>query len=212
MILQTLVVGNVLTNCYVIGCDDTKEGAVIDPGGNPDRIPALVEKVGVQPTYIINTHGHADHIEANGEVKKATGAQILIHGSDGPMLTDPEKNLSIYFGPAIVSPPADRFVTEGEVIEIGHITLKVLHTPGHSPGGISLVSDGCVFTGDALFAGSVGRTDFPGASYDQLMASIRTRLFALDDSLIVYSGHGPQSTIGWEKSHNPFFNESYGLF
>jgi len=212
MILQTLVVGNVLTNCYVIGCDDTKEGAVIDPGGNPDRILALVEKVGVQPTYIINTHGHADHIEANGEVKKATGAQILIHGSDGPMLTDPEKNLSIYFGPAIVSPPADRFVTEGEVIEIGHITLKVLHTPGHSPGGISLVSDGCVFTGDALFAGSVGRTDFPGASYDQLMASIRTRLFALDDSLIVYSGHGPQSTIGWEKSHNPFFNESYGLF
>ncbi|MFQ6094376.1 MAG: MBL fold metallo-hydrolase [bacterium] len=212
MILESLVVGDVFTNCYVIGCEDTKDGAIIDPGGSPDRILAVVEKLEMKPKYIINTHGHADHIEANGEVKEATGTQILIHSSDGPMLTDPEKNLSVYFGPAVVSPPPDRFVTEGEVIEIGRIELKVLHTPGHSPGGISLLGDGCVFTGDALFAGSIGRTDFPGASYNQLIESIRTKLLTLDDPLRLYSGHGPESTIGWEKDHNPFLNQSYGLF
>jgi hydroxyacylglutathione hydrolase len=103
-------------------------------------------------------------------------------------------------------------MTEGEIIEIGTLTLKVLHTPGHSPGSISLVGEGFVFTGDALFAGSIGRTDFPGASHAQLLASIRTKLFSLDDSFRVYPGHGPESTIGWEKSHNPFFDESYGLF
>ncbi|UCE20347.1 MAG: MBL fold metallo-hydrolase [Gemmatimonadota bacterium] len=212
MIFETLVVGNVFTNCYIIGCKNTNDGVVIDPGGHPDRILDVIERLGVRPIYIINTHGHADHIEANREVQEATGAQILIHASDGPMLTDPEKNLSVFFGPAIDSPPADRSVAEGEVIEFGRMGLQVLHTPGHSPGGISLVGDGCVFTGDALFAGSIGRTDFPGASHDQLIDSIRTKLFALDASLKVYSGHGPESTIGWEKGHNPFFNESYGLF
>ena len=212
MILETLVVGNVFTNCYIIGCENTKDGIVIDPGGNPDRILERIGALGVNITSIINTHGHADHIEANREVKEATGAQILIHTSDGPMLTDPERNLSIFFGPAVDSPPADRFLAEGEEVEVGHITLKVLHTPGHSPGSISLVGEGIVFSGDALFAGSIGRTDFPGASYDQLIDSIRTKLFTLDGSLKVSSGHGPESTIGWEKAHNPFFNESYGLF
>ena len=212
MILETLVVGNVFTNCYVVGCEKTKNAVVVDPGGNPGRILDLIERLEVKLAYIINTHGHADHIEANREVKEATAAQILIHPSDGPMLTDPEKNLSVFFGPAIDSPPADRCIAEGEMIEFGTLQLKVIHTPGHSPGGISLVGNGCVFTGDALFAGSIGRTDFPGASYDQLIDSIRTKLFTLDDSLRVYSGHGPESTIGWEKAHNPFFNESYGLF
>ena len=212
MILETMVVGSVFTNCYVIGCEETKAGAIIDPGGDPEQIISVVEKLGVNPIYIINTHGHADHIEANGEMKEKYGAQILIHEADAPMLTVPEKNLSVFFGPALETPPADTFMTEGDVIEIGTITLKVLHTPGHSPGGISLVGDGFVFTGDALFAGSIGRTDFPGASHSQLLESIRTKLFTLDDATKVYSGHGPESTIGWEKEHNPFFNESYGLF
>lgn len=212
MILETVVVGSVFTNCYVIGCKETLTGAIVDPGGNPEKIFTVIEKLEIHPQYVINTHGHADHIEANEQVKEVFGAEILIHESDGPMLTEPEKNLSVFFGPAIVSPPADRFITEGQVIEVGRIKLNVVHTPGHSPGGVSLVGDGYVFTGDALFAGSIGRTDFPGASYEQLIESIRSKLFTLDDSLKVYSGHGPESTIGWEKTHNPFLKESYGLF
>ena len=212
MILETVVVGNVFTNCYVIGCEETRIGAIIDPGGNPEKILSLVKTVGINPRYIINTHGHADHIEANGEMKEAFGAQIYIHRSDGPMLTEPEKNLSVFFGPAVLSPPADRFLSEGDKMTIGRIALNVLHTPGHSPGGISLVGDGFVLTGDALFAGSIGRTDFPGASYDQLIESIRSKLLTLDEATKVFSGHGPESTIGWEKTHNPFLNEAYGLF
>lgn len=212
MILETLVVGSVFTNCYVIGCEQTHTGAIIDPGGNPEQILSTVERLGLNPMYIINTHGHADHIEANSEMKQAFEAQILIHEADAPMLTVAEKNLSVFFGPAIESPPADAYMAEGDVIKVGSMTLKVLHTPGHSPGGVSLVGDGFVFTGDALFAGSIGRTDFPGASHTQLLESIRTKLFPMDDAVKVYSGHGPESTIGWERAHNPFFNESFGLF
>jgi hydroxyacylglutathione hydrolase len=212
MILETLVVGSVFTNCYIIGCQETGSGVIIDPGGNAPEILERVKQFQLEPKYIINTHGHADHIEANGQVKEACGASILIHEADAPMLTEPEKNLSVFFGPALVSPPADAFMQEGDRIEVGTISLRVLYTPGHSPGSVSLVGDGFVFTGDALFAGSIGRTDFPGASHNQLLESIRSNLFTLDDSMKIYPGHGPESTIGWEKSHNPFFNESYGLF
>ena len=211
MILESVVVGSVFTNCYVLGCEKTRNGAIIDPGGDVGLVHDLVKKLDILPRYVINTHGHADHMSENGEMKKRYGAQILIHRGDAPMLTDPEKNLSIFMGPAIVSPPADRFVEERDIIEVGEVRLKVLHTPGHSPGSISLVGHGCAFTGDALFAGSIGRTDLAGGSHRQLLESIRIKLFPLADETRVCSGHGPESTIGWERGQNPFFQDGLSL-
>lgn len=204
MILTGLAVSLVETNCYIIGCERTKVGAIIDPGDEADRILARVLETGIIPKYIINTHGHIDHIAANREVKDKTGAQILIHPEDAGKLTNPEIRYAFLFGDAPSSPPADGFLEEGDTVELGEVKLKVLHTPGHSPGNISLVTDQIVFTGDALFAGSIGRTDFPGGSYETLINSIKTKLLPLGDDVQVLPGHGPVSTIGWERRHNPF--------
>ncbi|MCG0277523.1 MAG: MBL fold metallo-hydrolase [Thermanaeromonas sp.] len=205
MILETLVVGPLATNCYLIACPQTKEGAVIDPGAEGQRILALAAQVGVKIRYIINTHGHIDHCGANGEIKEATGAEILIHRADAPYLTDASKNLLIFTGGQGGSPPADRTLEEGDIVHVGKISLEVIHTPGHTPGGICLKGEGVVFTGDTLFAGSIGRTDFPGGSFKQLIDSVKEKLFCLPEDLVIYPGHGPSSTIGAEKTDNPFF-------
>ena len=155
---------------------------------------------------IVNTHGHVDHIVANRALKKRTGAEILIHRADGEMLIDARKNFSSMLAVPVTSPPADRLLEGGDVIQVGDLELKVAFTPGHSPGGISLLGDGMVFTGDTLFAGSIGRWDFPGASYNLLLASVRNKLLVLDDETVVYPGHGPATTIGEEKRYNPFFS------
>jgi len=178
---------------------------VIDPGGSPELIISVLYGLTARVRYIINTHGHVDHIAGNRRLKKRTGADICIHRADSEMLIDARKNFSDLLAVPITSPPADRFLRGGEVIRVGELELKVIHTPGHSPGGICLVSDGLVFTGDTLFAGSIGRWDFPGASYNLLLASVRNRLLILDEEMIVYPGHGPISTIGAEKRENPFF-------
>ena len=154
--------------------------------------------------YIINTHGHFDHVGANRKLKDATGADLLIHSLDVPMLGHLSASASAWGLHAEDSPPPDRTVKDGDEIKIGNITLKVIHTPGHSPGGICLYSDGCVFVGDTLFAGSIGRTDFPGGDFDTLISSIRKKLFILGDDVRVFTGHGPETTIGEEKRHNPF--------
>jgi len=203
MILEKLVVGPLEVNCYIFG-DENGEVVVIDPGAEGERIIAFIEERGYRPRCIINTHCHIDHIRANADVKGKYNIPILVHKEDAPILTSPQDaELEEMIG-GKPSPPADRLLSEGDEIKVGSFTLKVIHTPGHTPGGISLLFDDGVFTGDTLFAGGVGRTDLPGGSWDTLVSSIREKLLVLPDSLPIYPGHGPSSTIGEEKRYNPF--------
>jgi len=207
VIIIPLVVGNLATNCYVVGDPETKKGIIIDPGGHAERIMDAVERENLEIVAIVDTHGHFDHVLDNEAVKQATGAPIAIHPADAPMLTDPKKGFGVFamfFGGLRGGPPADVLLNEGDEVRFGNQVLKVVHTPGHSQGSISLVGDGVVFSGDALFQGSIGRTDFPGGDYQQLIDSIRTRILTLPDDTVVYSGHGPATTVGDEKRHNPF--------
>jgi hydroxyacylglutathione hydrolase len=207
MILEMLTVGTLCTNCYIVGCSETLEGLIIDPGfdrhSEAERVLKEVDQHHLKVKYIVNTHGHPDHTAGNGILKEATGAPILIHELDAPKLTDASKNLSGLFGLRVTSPPADRTLKEGDIIQAGKVKLTVLHTPGHSKGSISLLGDDVVFTGDTLFAGSIGRYDFPDASFREIMRSLK-RLAILPDHVKVYPGHGPTSTIGREKRSNPF--------
>ena len=199
-----LDVGNLGTNCYIIYCKKTREAAIIDPGGNGSTILATIRRENVKPICIINTHGHADHIGANAEIKEATGVPVYIHSEDTVMLTNASKNLSGFIGSGFTCPPADKELKDGDIITVGTIKLLVIHTPGHTLGGICLQTEGALFSGDTLFAESIGRTDFPGGSYRQLLTSIKERLMTLDDEVKVYPGHGPETTIGWERKMNPF--------
>lgn len=207
MVLKTLTVGELGANCYILGCPDTLIGAVIDPGGDGDHILNTAEKLGLNIKYIINTHGHIDHIAANGRVKEATGADLLIHSQDAPMLTDSKLSLASFLGKKVDLVKADRLLEEGDLIKLGSLELKVIHTPGHTLGGICLAVENKLFTGDTLFAGSIGRTDFPGGDYNTLLNSIQEKLLNYGEETIVYPGHGPSSSIGEEKRSNPFFKE-----
>jgi hydroxyacylglutathione hydrolase len=202
-ILQ-MEVGQLGTNCYIIYSEQTLQAAVIDPGGSAEAIIAEINKASLKVEYIINTHGHADHITANDAVQQATGAKVLIHHDDAGMLTNAQRNLSAFIGGGLVCRQADRLLSHNDVINVGDIELKVLHTPGHTPGGICLLTGKVLFAGDTLFAESIGRTDFPGGSYAQLINSIKENLLSLDDAVKVLPGHGPETTIGWERKHNSF--------
>lgn len=197
-------VGNLGTNCYIVYCEQTKDAAVIDPGGNSDEIMINIRRDQLNVKYIINTHGHADHIVDNDKIKAETGAAILIHRDDAAMLTNAQSNLSMFIGGGFTCTAADRQLHEGDIIEIGRIRMKVIHTPGHTPGGICLLADNILIAGDTLFAESIGRTDFPGGSYKQLIQNIKDKLMILDDSVQVLPGHGPDTTIGWERKMNSF--------
>ena len=190
MIIKCFKVGWLSTNCYVVGCEETKEAAVIDPGveNEEETEPILdyIKQNSFNIKYIINTHGHPDHISGNMIMKKATGAPILIHENDAKRVQ------------------SDKKLCDRDVIHVGKFKLVVLHTPGHTPDGICLLGDNFVFTGDTLFAGAVGRTDFPGGSFQEIMQSIKTKLLPLPDSFKVYPGHESFSTIGDEKKYNPF--------
>jgi hydroxyacylglutathione hydrolase len=208
MVFKQYEVGNFAVFCYLIGDEEIKEGLFIDPADDVDRLIADAKSQGVNKIkYIINTHSHVDHTMGNAEMVKKTGAKIIIHEEDAPFLTRTPSDLLMMFR-AKPSPPADIQVKEGDVIQVGKVGLKVIHTPGHSPGGMSLYINGKVFTGDSLFVGSVGRTDFPGSSWEVLEASIRNKLYVLPGDTIVYPGHNygptPSSTILQEKRHNPF--------
>ena len=162
----------------------------------------------MKAVYIINTHGHIDHIGANRAIKDATGAKVLIHKNDAKMLTNAVSNFSFMMGRQVTSPPAEQFIDEGDIIKIGNtVELKVIHTPGHSPGGICLMTDNIIFSGDTLFYGSIGRTDFPGGSYRDLISNIKNKLLCYDDDVVVYPGHGPATTIGFERKRNPFLRD-----
>jgi hydroxyacylglutathione hydrolase len=208
LIIKELVVGPLMANCFIFGCEETKEAVVIDPGGDADRILFSLADSKLKVKYIINTHGHFDHVAANGKIKDATGADILIHPLDASMLGSLSTNAALFGISVENSPPCDQTIEEGDTVSFGKITLKVIHTPGHTPGGISLYTDKIVFVGDTLFAGSIGRTDFPGGDFNTLISSIRTKLFKMDDDVRVLSGHGPETSIGSEKRFNPFV----GLF
>ena len=206
MFLKRLVVGELETNCYLIACKRTKKAVVIDPGGEEevDLVLNFLQENNFDLKYIINTHGHIDHIAGNNLLKAKTEALLLIHRLDADMLVDANKNFSSFMGKEICSPPADKLLEEGDEISLGTLNLIVIHTPGHTPGGISLVLNNIVFTGDTLFAGGIGRTDLPGGSYQDLIKSINEKLLILGDDKIIYPGHGPDSTIGEERKTNPY--------
>jgi len=205
MILKMLVVGPIQANCYILGCERNKLAAVIDPGGDANRILMVLAKEGLRLVYIINTHGHFDHTADNKRLKEVTDAQLVIHRADAPMIVN-QSGQGLMWGMRIENSPApDRYVDEGDMITFGDISLKVLHTPGHSPGGISLSTEKMVFVGDTLFAGSIGRTDLPGGDYDGLIRNVREKIFTLGDDVVVYPGHGPRTTVGQERRTNPFF-------
>ena len=207
MIIKALAVGPMMSNCFILGCEQTRKAVVIDPGDDADRILLSLAESKLKVEHIINTHGHFDHVGGNKRLKDATGADILIHSLDAPMLEMTASGAASMGMRIENSPPADRMIEDGDLVSFGDITLSVLHTPGHSPGGISLHTDGVVFVGDTLFAGSIGRTDFPGGDHDLLLSKIRTKLFVLGDDVRVFTGHGPETTIGREKRFNPFVGQ-----
>ncbi len=207
MILETLVVGPLEVNCYLIASGQGKEAVVIDPGDDGGRILERIRQHNLSLRYILNTHGHFDHIGANATLKKATGAEILIHHKDASLLGTAAEHARTFGLRAAPSPPPDGFIDEGDRIEVAGLTLRVIATPGHSEGGVSFLLDTDVFTGDTLFAGSIGRTDLPGGSFREIMISIQDRILPLGDHMSVRPGHGPSSTIQKEKRTNPFIAE-----
>ena len=205
MILKSMALGPIMANCYVLGCQNTREAAVIDPGEEAARIVDALKEEGLTLKVILNTHGHFDHVGANRELKLAfPEARLMIHGDDAPMLGQLANSARMFGMQAENSPDPDELLQDGAMITVGDIQLEVVHVPGHSPGGVAFVTAEGVFVGDTLFAGSIGRTDLPGGNFETLIASIQNRLFNLDDETRVYPGHMGPTTIGQEKRFNPF--------
>lgn len=188
MKIKALVVGPIMENCYILYDEQTLEGIIVDPGDEATSILNVVDNLKLHIKYIVNTHGHADHIGANKELGLALKAKLAIHAEDACMLTDPHLNLSEngYMGRPIISQPADIILHEGDIISFGNCNLKVIHTPGHTPGGICLVGEGVVMSGDSLFAGSIGRTDFPTGSMTDLISNLKAKILTLDENLTVF--------------------------
>jgi len=212
MIIEQMTVGMMGVCCYLVGCAETRKGLIIDPGGDEDDILAACERQEIVVQYIVNTHGHPDHVCGNAKIKAATDAKIVMHADDAAFFSrnDVKQFFSQLGLPA--SPAPDITVRDGDVVEIGRVSLKVIHTPGHTPGGICLYSNPNLFSGDTLFSGGVGRTDFPGGDTDLLMRSIKQKLLTLPPETVVWPGHGyggDRSTIGLEKKGNPFLTGSW---
>ncbi|MEW6089141.1 MAG: MBL fold metallo-hydrolase [bacterium] len=204
MFLEQIVVGPLEVNCYIFGDDKTKEVVVIDPGGNAVEIIEIIKNNSLIISAIINTHGHIDHTFDNKALKEYSKSPLLIHEEDGKMLVSRFHNLSDFLGYEISAISPDAYLKDKEVVRAGSLELKVIHTPGHTPGSISLKCKNIIFTGDTLFAGGIGRTDLPGGSEKEIYSSIKNKLFLYPDDTIIYPGHGPSSTIGKEKKYNPF--------
>lgn len=206
MKFKTLPLGIYQANCYVLFDEQTKEAAVIDPGGDFPEIRGYIEENGVKVKYIIITHGHGDHIGALQELKNYTMADICIHKEDHEMLKSRRKNYSAEMGGPSVEMAADKLLMDGDVLKLGDTDLNIIHTPGHSKGGICIYCKGSLFSGDTLFACSIGRTDLEGGSFEEIIASIKEKLLVLPEDTKVYPGHGSSSTILIEKKRNPFLS------
>lgn len=205
MLIETLPVGLLQANCYLVGCQETLQGAVIDPGGDPQVILAAAQRRDLSIVYVLNTHGHFDHIDANAAIVEATGARLAIHPLDRPLL-EASGGAALFGLRGEQSPAPNQELQDGDEIRVGQLCFQVLHTPGHSPGHVCFyeAGHGVLFDGDVLFRRGVGRADLPGGDWGQLLHSIRQILFALPDETVVYSGHGPPTTIGEEKRLNPW--------
>ena len=211
MILKALTVGIAASNCYIVGSELTKRGMIIDPGAEAKTILRAVEDLAISVSLIVATHTHPDHVGALKEVKQKTGAEFALHENEGGTVFEAfSRMLAPLMGSSFSRPPEpERVLKDGDTIDIDDLHFTVLHTPGHSPGGISLAGHGVVFSGDTLFNFSVGRTDFPGCSHTQLIDSINKKLMTLPDETIVYPGHLSKTTIGIERRMNPFLGGRY---
>jgi hydroxyacylglutathione hydrolase len=207
VILETLALGDYQANCYIYASETGRRGLIIDPGDEPDEILKRIKDLNLYIEYIVLTHGHPDHTGALKRVREATGALVAMHSADVAILND--KFLYSLLGFHLSDIMPNRLLADGETIGAGELSLKVLHTPGHTPGGICLLGAGFVFTGDTLFNMSVGRTDLPGGNMEALMSSINDKLMTLPDEMIIYPGHGPASTIGNERRSNPFLTGDF---
>ncbi len=196
MVIEALPVGPLQVNCYIVGCEATREALVIDPGDEGPRILDLLRRANLHAKLVVNTHGHFDHIGANRLLVEETGAELLIHEGDVALLALAERHAGLYGLSVTASPAPTRILKGNEELTLGDLAIRVIHTPGHSPGGICLLVDGHLFAGDSLFAGSIGTTDLSGGDHEQLLAAIRERLLVLPEATVVHPGHGPDTTIG----------------
>lgn len=214
MRVEKIVVGPFQVNCYIVYCEGGGAAAVIDPGDDAEEILRSIARLGLRVTHIINTHGHADHMAANGALRDAfPEALIMIHGRDAHMLSDPAANLSVAFGYQATSPAADRLLEGNTAFEAAGVTFRVEHIAGHSPGSVCLIPEvepPAVFGGDTLFSGTVGRTDFPGGNMGLLVSGIREKILSMPDETVVYPGHGEITTVGAEKRDNVYVMERDG--
>jgi len=204
MFLEKIPAGVYAVNCYVIGDDKTDKAAVIDPGGDVDKIIEVLENNDLKLEYIILTHAHGDHIGGVKELREKTGAPVYMHKDDHYMLKDSRFNHSVSISGVKVETEADAFVNHGDTLELGDLKLSIIHTPGHSQGGICIEVGNLLLTGDTLFANSIGRSDLDGGNQEQLIESIKTKLLVLNEELTVLPGHGPATTIRIEKITNPY--------
>ncbi len=211
MKVQSFTIGPLETNAYLVVDERSRQALLIDPGLESEDIYDVMSAEGLTLTSIVNTHGHFDHVCGNAFFRAKTGAPVLIHREDAGIMQRAAEQARAFGFQVAPPPPPDRLLDEEDEVVMGGTRMRVLHTPGHTPGGICLYGEGVVFVGDALFAGSIGRTDLPGGSYEVLLASIRTKLLSLPDDTVVYPGHGPPTTIGAERAHNPFLTGRGGM-
>jgi hydroxyacylglutathione hydrolase len=206
MKIHKFTVGNFAVNNYLVHSVASSQAILFDAGEDAEVILKKIDQLKLDLKYLVNTHGHCDHIAGNKKILQNTDAQLLIHQDEIEYLNDPVINLSVFFGINICSPPPDRLLKDGDKITLDTLSFHVIHTPGHTPGHISVISNEHAFVGDVIFQGSVGRVDFPKASGQQLIESIRDKIFQLPDSTLLYPGHGPNTSVKEEKKSNPFVN------